>query len=67
MKEMDEIVVHDHIKERYIDHYPPNITRDDSVLQLLFSSLHIYMIDYCDEEFDFCHQTLAIHEGKRNG
>ena len=48
---MNDIPIHDYIKTRWIDIYPQDDTRDDSDLQLLCSSLLIFLIDWCDEEF----------------
>ena len=46
MKEMNDIVVHDHIKTRWLDLYPQYDSVDDSGLQHLHSSLHICRIDW---------------------
>ena len=46
MKEMNDISIHDCIKTRWTDLYPQDDTEDDSDLHLLYSSLHICMIDW---------------------
>ena len=53
MMEMYDILIHDNIKTRYIDLYPQDDIGDVSDLQLLYSSLLIYMIDGHDEEDTF--------------
>ena len=53
MKEMNDIPIHNYIKTRCIYLYPQDDTGDDSDLQLLCSSLHICMIDWCDGESKF--------------
>ena len=65
--EMYKIPFHDYIKINWIDLYPQNDTGYNSDLQLLCSTCHICMIDWCDEEYDFCPQTSTFHQHKRNG
>ena len=60
MEKKNEIVVHDKIKKNWIDLYPQDDTGDDSDLQLLCSSLHICMIDWCDEEFNFWPTNISL-------
>ena len=40
-------------KARWIHPYPKDDTGDDSDLQLLCSSCHICMIDWCGEEYNY--------------
>ena len=50
---MNAIPIHDYIKTRWIALYPQDDIGDYSDLQLLNSSLHICMIDWHDEKFNF--------------
>ena len=57
---MNDIPIHDYIKTRWIDIYPQDDTGDDSDLQLLCSSHHIYMIDWCDVEYKFWPTDISL-------
>ena len=57
---MNDILIYDYIKTRWIDLYPQDDTGDASDLQLLCSSLHIFMIDWCDEEFNFWPTDISL-------
>ena len=50
---MKDILIQDFGKTRWIDLYPQDDTEDNSDLQLLCSSHHICMIDWCDDEYNF--------------
>ena len=53
MKEVNDVLIPYYIKTGWIDLYSQDETRDDSDHQLLCSSNHISMIDWCDEEYKF--------------
>ena len=63
MKETYDIVVHNHIKIRWIDFYPPNDIGDDSDLQLLCSTLQICIVDWLIKSLSFDQQTSAFTRG----
>ena len=52
MMEMNNILIQDCEKTSWIDLYLQNDTGDDSDLQILCSSTHISMIDWCEEEYN---------------
>ena len=60
MEMKDEIVGHDYIKTKWIDLYPQDDTEDNSNLQVLCSSLHICMIGWCDEKYNFCPTGISL-------
>ena len=62
MMEMKDIPINDYTKARWTDLYSQDDTEDASDLQLLCSSHHICLINWCDEEYDFLanrHQPLT--------
>ena len=50
MREMDDILVQECMKTRWMDLYPQDDTGNDSDLQLLWSSLHVCMNNWCDDK-----------------
>ena len=66
MKKFDDIGVNDHIRIKWIDLYPQDDTGDDEGLQLLFPSLHICMVDWFNEEFNFWLTDIRISPVEAN-
>ena len=60
MMEMNDIPIHYYKKTRGVDLCPQDDTGDDSDLHLLCSSLHICMIDWCDEKFNFWPTNISL-------
>ena len=65
MMEIYDIPIKDYIKAWWIDLYPQDDTGYDSYLQLSFSSHHICIIGWHDEEYNFWPTEVNLSAAKK--
>ena len=65
IKKINDISDQGCIMIRWIDLYPHDSIGDNSDFQLLCSSLHICMVDWCDEEYNFWPTAISLSPGEK--